>query len=85
MGEGRTWLTLGGGAASEATCLTLEVPPAELAEWCTDGRPLGLPDSVAGDVNPRDGGQVCVVAARVWCAPEHGTHRREKEVRDSGE
>ena len=45
--------------------LCLEVPPAPLAEWCAGGRPLGLPDSVAGDVNPRDGGHVCEVAARV--------------------
>ena len=29
----------GGSAASEATCLTLEVPPAPLAEWCADGTP----------------------------------------------
>ena len=49
------------------------------------GRPLGLQGSVAGDVNPRDGGHVCMIAAREWCAPEHGTSRREKEVRDSGE
>lgn len=25
------------------------------------------------------------VAARVWCAPEQDTRRREKDVRDSGE
>lgn len=43
------------------------------------GRPLGLQGSVAGDVNPRDGGHVCMVAARVICAPEHGTRRREKD------
>ena len=49
------------------------------------GRPSGLQSSVAGDVNPRDGGYVCMVAARGLCAPEYGTRRREKEVRDSGE
>ena len=34
---------------------------------------------------PGNGGHVCVVAARVWCAPEQDTRRREKDVRDSGE
>ena len=28
------------------------------------GRPLGLQSLVAGDVNPREGGHVCVVAAQ---------------------
>ena len=50
------------------------------------GRPSGLQSLVAGDVNPRDAGRpVRWVAARGWCAPEHGTRRREKGARDSGE
>ena len=34
---------------------------------------------------PGNGGYVCAVAVRVWCAPEQDTRRREKDVRDSGE
>ena len=59
--------------------LTLEVPLSAVAfrGMVRVGRPLGLQGSVAGDVNPREGGHVCMVAARGWCAPEHGTRRRE--------
>lgn len=74
------WVSVGGVATCNAARLTMEVPLDAVAfRGMVGGRPLGLQSSVAGDINPRDAGRpVRWVAAQGWCAPEHGTRRRER-------